>query len=483
MFTLIIEDKYGAIADEFTFDEGQFVLGRSRESDIILPSDNVSRAHARLFVEGGQCYIEDLGSANGVFVDGKRAVGKAALGSTAQVKVGDFYLHIEASDRVVQETSDEVHVRLHGKNLGVAGRTYNLSKRVNLIGRGRDSSTTIIDPSVSRVHAKISIEDDGTVRLEDLKSANGTFVDARRVTSSALADGDVIRIGNVEFKVEVPPKGAALDDSAEAGDATLAEAPDPNWMSQPHIEPKPAESAGGSWKWIAAVAVLGIAAMSVALFALSRSGDPPPAPAPAAVSAEGASTEPGEELPEPPTTPVAPAPEPTPQAVADAGAPAVAALPPRPAAERSGQSESDELKRGEGLLRARKWKEASETFAALRERDPLSSTYLAHFNQARLELDNEQAMADGKAQMASSHFAEAAKAFSSIEPGSVYLEEAQAAIRAIFAERDKLVSQADALCKKRQYKQCEALYVDALAIDPRDTLLSRKLERVRKKTR
>ncbi|MFT7582420.1 MAG: pSer/pThr/pTyr-binding forkhead associated (FHA) protein, partial [Myxococcota bacterium] len=72
MFTLIIEDKHGGIADEYSFEEGEFYIGRSHTSDIILPSDNVSRRHSRLYTVDGRCYIEDLNSSNGVFVNGRR---------------------------------------------------------------------------------------------------------------------------------------------------------------------------------------------------------------------------------------------------------------------------------------------------------------------------------------------------------------------------------------------------------------------------
>ena len=67
MFTLTIEDKHGGVADEYSFEEGEFLIGRSHGADIILPSDNVSRRHARLYTVDGRCYLEDLGSASGVF--------------------------------------------------------------------------------------------------------------------------------------------------------------------------------------------------------------------------------------------------------------------------------------------------------------------------------------------------------------------------------------------------------------------------------
>lgn len=72
---------------------------------------------------------------------------------------------------------------------------------------GRDESlcdATVQDPRVSRVHAAIGIVDD-TALVEDLGSANGTFMNGRPVKMShPLRDGDCIRIGhtNLVFRVE-----------------------------------------------------------------------------------------------------------------------------------------------------------------------------------------------------------------------------------------------------------------------------------------
>ena len=76
MFTLIIEDKYGAIVDEYSFEDGEFVIGRSQSCDIVLAADNVSRRHGRLFTMDGCCYIEDLKAANGIWLNA--AAGRVA---------------------------------------------------------------------------------------------------------------------------------------------------------------------------------------------------------------------------------------------------------------------------------------------------------------------------------------------------------------------------------------------------------------------
>ncbi len=65
----------------------------------------------------------------------------------------------------------------------------------NLIGRDRDSVVWIDDASVSRRHARISVDDSGAM-VEDLGSKNGTLLRGRRIEKPArLVDKDAIKIG------------------------------------------------------------------------------------------------------------------------------------------------------------------------------------------------------------------------------------------------------------------------------------------------
>jgi pSer/pThr/pTyr-binding forkhead associated (FHA) protein len=48
------------------------VLGRSRDCDIVIDDPNISRRHAELRREGGGWLVADLGSTNGVKVNGRR---------------------------------------------------------------------------------------------------------------------------------------------------------------------------------------------------------------------------------------------------------------------------------------------------------------------------------------------------------------------------------------------------------------------------
>jgi len=66
---------------------------------------------------------------------------------------------------------------------------------------GRDPGNDIIlrDPKVSRHHAEIIFER-GFFVVHDLTSANGTYINGKRITESAsLNDGDRVTLGDAEF--------------------------------------------------------------------------------------------------------------------------------------------------------------------------------------------------------------------------------------------------------------------------------------------
>ncbi|NOT28356.1 MAG: FHA domain-containing protein [Acidobacteria bacterium] len=69
------------------------------------------------------------------------------------------------------------------------------------VGRGRQADINIDDPSLSRVHARVTAEADGLLAVDDLGSTNGVVVNGREQLSSYLRAGDVVRFGRVEYVV------------------------------------------------------------------------------------------------------------------------------------------------------------------------------------------------------------------------------------------------------------------------------------------
>jgi putative nucleotidyltransferase with HDIG domain len=70
------------------------------------------------------------------------------------------------------------------------------------IGRSNQADIVLDEPSLSRLHARISMTRDGIAVVEDLGSTNGVFFNGSLRRSGNLKAGDRVRLGSVEFELE-----------------------------------------------------------------------------------------------------------------------------------------------------------------------------------------------------------------------------------------------------------------------------------------
>jgi len=84
----------------FVIDKEVITIGRGRDNDVVLPSDCVSRRHARIEQRDGHVYLVDLASTNGTYInDEPRPVRDRQLQRGDQIKVGDtIFKHLAGSD-------------------------------------------------------------------------------------------------------------------------------------------------------------------------------------------------------------------------------------------------------------------------------------------------------------------------------------------------------------------------------------------------
>jgi pSer/pThr/pTyr-binding forkhead associated (FHA) protein len=94
---LVVEDsEILAPETRFSLRDGATSIGRSSASDIVLKSDDyASGRHARLTRHGGLLYVEDMGSTNGTFVNGRKAVGATPLRHGDTVRIGSTTFRYE----------------------------------------------------------------------------------------------------------------------------------------------------------------------------------------------------------------------------------------------------------------------------------------------------------------------------------------------------------------------------------------------------
>jgi pSer/pThr/pTyr-binding forkhead associated (FHA) protein len=194
--------------------EAELLIGRAVvEDEGRLDDPEISRRHARVTRgEGGRLTIEDLGSANGTFVNGDRLDAPRPLEPGDVIRVGQTQLEVTApaaaEELLITEGADE------GRRLAL-GDEFLIGRAVSGDGRLGD------DPELSRRHARVARDSDGRLTIEDLGSANGTFVNGVPVREpQSLNVGDHVRVGRTTLRLTVsgqpspPPEPAVAEPAA-----------------------------------------------------------------------------------------------------------------------------------------------------------------------------------------------------------------------------------------------------------------------------
>lgn len=209
---LTVEAANMSVARNVDIDRPLFLIG-GEGAHLALQDDYVSQWHAQLRVEDGTVVLEDMGSANGVYL---------RIADDLQLEDGDEI--VVGNQRFIFRTSwDPAPPAAHGPfapntpvqggNLppdaarlvqvysgGVTGGIWRIHERVT-IGRQNADVAEPDDPWLSSPHA--TIERRGTkFFIKDARSQYGTFI--RVLDSVELIDGDCFVVGRSRIKITYP---------------------------------------------------------------------------------------------------------------------------------------------------------------------------------------------------------------------------------------------------------------------------------------
>jgi pSer/pThr/pTyr-binding forkhead associated (FHA) protein len=159
-------------------------IGREADNELVVNLPMVSGHHARVLweAEPGQAVIEDLGSANGTAIGApERKITRSTISASDTIYLGSHAL-----------PAAQVLARLHPS---LVPRLV-IREDSLLIGRDPACDRVIDLPMISSRHARL-VRRAGSLVIEDLASANGTFVNGRRVDQATpVTDGDTIGLGS-----------------------------------------------------------------------------------------------------------------------------------------------------------------------------------------------------------------------------------------------------------------------------------------------
>lgn len=170
-------------------------IGRDPSCDIMLDALQISRKHVRLSKTAGGWLVEDLSSANGVFLNDRNASPITKVEATERdvIYMGSYRFPLS-------RIKDFIVPKEASRATGAMAMPAN--KKIITIGRGTENDIVLDAPQVSRHHARI-VRKDGKAFVEDLASANGTFVNGKRVGRSELTSADTISFGTYAVRIDL----------------------------------------------------------------------------------------------------------------------------------------------------------------------------------------------------------------------------------------------------------------------------------------
>jgi ABC-type multidrug transport system ATPase subunit len=175
------------------------ILGRSNEAgQLQIDHPSISRKHLALYADDSGLYVEDLGSTNGSYLNGKKLI----AGQRMAFREGDsLSLTPDQSSVLLQFSpfaeSSSSSTPKKGKDISSLLAT----KKEVVIGRSSECDLVLEDVMVSRRHARIQHKD-GKVWIEDLNSSNGVYINGKKINSKQqVTEKDKVRIGLFSFSL------------------------------------------------------------------------------------------------------------------------------------------------------------------------------------------------------------------------------------------------------------------------------------------
>ncbi len=92
-------------------------------------------------------------------------------------------------------------------------RRYPITRTTWRIGRSKDNELTLDDNSISRRHAEIHRNQGDDFTIIDLDSLNGVFINSEKVKIQQLKEGDIVEIGDVNFRFTLHGADYSLEES------------------------------------------------------------------------------------------------------------------------------------------------------------------------------------------------------------------------------------------------------------------------------
>lgn len=199
---------------------GKTQIGSAAESDILLTASGIAELHCEIILSKSSAILQVSNPSNSVALNGKQVSGEAAIKPGDLIvfgKIGARLLAMEKAENSPPITKPAPNIDSDGRTRirqslpkfilrGVSGITFGKNFALQgamIMGRQPECDICIPSDEISRQHAKLQVLPDG-IAVEDIGSANGTFINDKRIQTGMMKPGDELRLDTLRFMLITP---------------------------------------------------------------------------------------------------------------------------------------------------------------------------------------------------------------------------------------------------------------------------------------
>ena len=182
------------------------LVGTHESCDFHLNDSSLSPFHFIIYWNQKGLFLEDLTLGTpGVQINGRRLIGAHLFHQGAQIEAGGQKFTVEILGSILEQAealtsrySRQPHLTLTNTS-GLMPSIVLMPNRESLsVGRQSDCRIYIPHPSVSRIHAYLTVKEK-QILIQDNQSSNKTWVNLKPIDRGVLRAGDVIEFGSIPF--------------------------------------------------------------------------------------------------------------------------------------------------------------------------------------------------------------------------------------------------------------------------------------------